>query len=49
MKLISNVPCVICLVEAAIDEYVKITLIPQLHQGNEEVIRVALLTFDLKR
>ena len=28
---------------------VKITLIPQLDQGNEEVIRVALLTFDLKR
>jgi hypothetical protein len=28
---------------------VKITLIPQLDQGNEEVIRVTLLTFDLKR
>jgi hypothetical protein len=31
------------------DTPVKITLIPQLDQGNEEVIRVALLTFDLKR
>jgi hypothetical protein len=29
--------------------FVKITLIPQLDQGNEEVIRVALLTFGLKR
>jgi hypothetical protein len=28
---------------------VKITLNPQLDQGNEEVIRVVLLTFDLKR
>ena len=28
---------------------VKITLNPQLDQGNEEVIRVALLTFGLKR
>jgi hypothetical protein len=27
---------------------VKITLIPQLDQGNEEVIRVMLLTFGLK-
>jgi hypothetical protein len=31
------------------DTIVKITLIPQLDQGNEEVIRVVLLTFDLKR
>ncbi len=28
---------------------VQITLIPQLDQGNEEVIRVTLLTFSLKR
>ena len=31
------------------DTDVKITLIPQLDQGNEEVIRVALLTFVLIR
>jgi hypothetical protein len=31
------------------DQFVKITLDPQLDQGNEEVIRVALLTFGLKR
>ncbi len=37
--------CVFC----QMCKVVKITLIPQLDQGNEEVIRVALLTFALKR